>query len=301
MRLRIILVTVVLLAVLAGCATGTSTGSTSQKLRVVAAENFWGSIAAQLGGSHVQVTSVITNPAADPHDYEPTPDDGRTVATANYVIANGLGYDEWLHDLLAANPVSGRVTLDIGALTGHLVGDNPHRWYFPADVHTVIAQITADYKRLDPSDAADFDSLRRSYESNALHDYDTTIADIHQRYAGVAVGASESIFQGLADATGLNLVTPGSFLDAISEGTDPTAQDKITVDQQLTNGTVKVFVYNSQNSTPDVQRLVDEANQHHIPVATVTETLTPATATFQDWQTQQLHDLAAALATATGH
>jgi zinc/manganese transport system substrate-binding protein len=289
------------LIVLAGCASTAKTASASGTLRVVAAENFWGSIAAQLGGSHVHVTSIIANPAADPHDYEPTPDDGTTVATANYVIANGLGYDQWLHDLLDANPVSGRVTLDVGDITGHQVGDNPHRWYFPGDVHTVIAHITDDYKRLDPAHAADFESLRRTYESNSLHDYDAALADIRQRYAGVAVGASESIFDGLAQATGLNLVTPASFLDAISEGREPTAQDKTTVDQQLTDTTVKVFVYNSQNSTPDVQRLVDEANQHHIPVTTVTETLTPSDATFQDWQTTQLHDLATALATATGH
>jgi zinc/manganese transport system substrate-binding protein len=59
-------------------------------------------------------------------------------------------------------------------------------------------------------------------------------------------------------------------------------------------------VYNSQNSTPDVQAQVDAAKKQNIPVATVTETLAPANASFQDWQVSQLHGLEDALHTATG-
>src|SRR5437899_1473994 len=66
---------------------------------VVAAENFWGSIAAQLGGDRVQVTSIIDNPNADPHDYEPTTADARDIATARFVIENGIGYDPWAQKL----------------------------------------------------------------------------------------------------------------------------------------------------------------------------------------------------------
>jgi zinc/manganese transport system substrate-binding protein len=126
------------------------------------------------------------------------------------------------------------------------------------------------------------------------------IAQINQRYAGTAVGASESIFVGLAEATGLDLKTPAAYLTAISEGTDPTAQDKATVDQQISEHQIKVFVYNSQNSTPDVKTLVDAATAKGIEVTTVTETLSPATLSFQDWQSAQLQQLADALAKATG-
>src|SRR4051794_24468845 len=58
-------------------------GAASRTIRIVAAENFWGSIAGQLGGSHVQVRSIIDSPDADPHDYEPTAADGRAIATAD--------------------------------------------------------------------------------------------------------------------------------------------------------------------------------------------------------------------------
>src|SRR6266404_2439391 len=122
----------------------------SAQIHVVAAENFWGSIAAQLGGNRVQVTSVISNPATDPHDYEPTALDARTIAGAQLVIVNGIGYDPWAPKLLAASPVAGRLTLTVGGLLGLKDGDNPHQWYSAAHVRQVIAAITADYKRLDP-------------------------------------------------------------------------------------------------------------------------------------------------------
>jgi len=99
---------------------------------------------------------------------------------------------------------------------------------------------------------------------------------------------------------GLRLVTPPTFLKAISEGTEPTAADKTTVDRQIADGLIKVWVYNSQNSTPDVKRITDAARKRGIPVTTITETLVPASASFQDWQSRQLQALAAALAQARG-
>lgn len=267
----------------------------TNKVKAVVAENFWGSIAAQLGGSYAEVTSIISSPDADPHDYEATADDGRTVATAQYVVANGAGYDPWVQKLADANPNPQRNLLDIADMLGVKEGDNPHRWYFPGDVDKVIDRITADYKKLDPADAACFDQLNADYKTNGLKRYNDLLAQIKQRYAGTPVGASESIFVGLADATGLKLVTPASYLDAISEGNDPTAQDKATVDGQINDNQIKVFVFNSQNATPDVQSLVDQAKAKQIPVSTVTETLAPADATFQDWQSAQLQQLLDAL------
>src|SRR5476649_621477 len=137
-------------------------------LRVVAAENFWGSIATQLGGNRVQVTSVITNPATDPHEYEPTAVDARTLAEAQLVIVNGIGYDPWVPQLLAANPVKGRLVLTVGDLVGIKPGGNPHRWYSPSNVQQVISAIVADYKQLDPADAAYFDRQKALFETKEI-------------------------------------------------------------------------------------------------------------------------------------
>ena len=246
------------------------------------------------------MTSLITNPDTDPHDYEPTPGDGREIASARLVIVNGIGYDPWADKLLSANRASGRDVVKVGDLVGLKEGDNPHQWYSPETVEKVISQITAEYKKRRPADAAYFDQQHEKFESSGLAGYHAVIADIKAKYAGTAVGASESIFAPLAGPLGLRLVTPESFLDAISEGNDPTAADKATVDQQIASKAIKVFVFNSQNSTPDVQRLVNAAKANGIAVTTVTETLTPKGATFQAWQTAQLRALERALATATG-
>jgi zinc/manganese transport system substrate-binding protein len=284
-------------AALAGSATG---AGRSSALRVVAAENFWGSIAAQLGGDRVQVTSVITSPATDPHDYEPTAADARAFADAQLAIVNGVGYDPWASNLLAADPVGERIELTVGDLLGLEAGDNPHRWYSPADVHRVIGAISADYAKLDPGHAAYFRRRRARFEARSLRRYEQLLATIRRRYAHAPVGASESIFAPLARALGLDLVTPRSFLNAISEGTEPTAADKTTIDRQIARRQIRVWVYNSQNSTPDVARITDAARKRGIPVTTVTETLSPPTASFEAWQVRQLEALAAALHRATG-
>ena len=269
-------------------------------LQVVAAENFWGSIASQLGGDRVHVTSVITSPATDPHDYEPTAADARTMAGAQMAIVNGIGYDPWAGQLIAANPVHGRVVLTVGDLVGIKPGGNPHRWYSPKDVQRVIDQIVRDYTKLDPKNAGYFKQQKARFETRGLAQYNRLIATIKRKYHGVSVGASESIFAPLAQALGLKLLTPASFLKAISEGTEPTAADKTTIDRQIARKQIKVWVFNSQNSTPDVQRITDAARKQGIPVTTITETPTPAAVTFQGWQSRQLETLAAALAKATG-
>jgi len=284
-----------LIVALSSCGLTSTPQASSGKVEVVAAENFWGSIAAQVGGDKVDVTSIIANPATDPHDYDPTASDARLIAGARYFIVNGAGYDPWASKLAAANPVPGRRILDVSVLAGVQDGGNPHMWYSPDIVGKVIDRITADLKQLDAGDSAYFDQQGRNYMTGGLKDYHDSIAAIKKKYAGTPVGASESIFAYMAPALGLELITPPGYLKAISEGTDPSAADKATVDQQVTTGQVKVFVFNSQNSTPDVQSVVNKARAARVPVVQITETLSPAGTTFQDWQTSQLKALLAAL------
>ena len=266
-------------------------------IQVTAAENFWGSIASQLGGKHAHVVSIITNPNTDPHDYEPTAADARTLAGSAMVIENGIGYDPWVPKLLAADQAS-ITTLDVGSLLGVAPGSNPHRWYNPTDVRAVIDRMVEDYQKLDPADARYFTQRRTEFTNVDLKSYDTEIAAIKARYAGTPVGASESIVAMLAPSLGLDLITPPTFLQAISEGTDVSVADKETIDNQIRDHLIKIYVYNSQNVTPDVQAQLDEVRAEHIPVATITETLQPAGDTYQGWQTRQLVGIANALARA---
>lgn len=295
------LLAAVVLVIPTACAAGaTSVGAVSGPITVTATISAWGSVLAQLGGSRVHAVSIISNPNTDPHDYEPTPADARTMATSSVFVENGIGYDAWATRALAANPVSGRTVVDVGALLDVPDGGNPHRWYSPADVDAVAGAITSALKHADPADARYFDRRHASFVTTGLAGYHRLIGQIRSTYAGVPVGASESIFAPLAAALHLDLVTPASFLRAISEGVDPSSADEKAIDKQISDHAIKVYVFNSQNGTPDVSAQVKHAEAEGIPVTSITETLTPATASFQQWQVAQLRSLQAALRQATG-
>jgi zinc/manganese transport system substrate-binding protein len=278
----------------AGCATSAATGQDSRMLQVIAGENFWGSIAAQLGGAHVSVTSIVTDPNADPHEYESNTADARAFATARYVILNGAGYDTWGQKLLDANPADGRVVLTVADLLGKHEGDNPHFWYNPEYVERVADRITSDYKTLDPTDAAYFTQQRSTFEA-ALKPYHDQIASIQAKFAGQKVGATESIFAYMASALRLDLTSPPAFMQAVSEGNDPPVNSVAEFQQQITQRQITVLVYNIQTETSVTNTLKQLAAQRKIPIVGISETMQPPNATFQDWQAAQLRSLQNAL------
>jgi zinc/manganese transport system substrate-binding protein len=289
-----------LISLLSGCSmTGTQRSTASAKtsatlLHVVAGENFWGSIAAQLGGSYVAVSSIVSSPTGDPHDYESTANDARAIALADYVILNGAGYDDWGTKLLDANPSEGRKVLNIADLVGKKAGDNPHLWYNPTFVEQAAQQITADYKALDPSSASYFDQQHTTFEK-ALTPYRAMIASIKQTYAGADVGISESIFIYMADALGLHVLTPAAYYTAEANGTEPPADSVAIFNQQLETKQIKVFILNVQTIDNTVRNLQQEVATQHIPVVEISETVRPANGSFEDWQLAQLTALRNAL------
>lgn len=283
-----------LLPAVVGCAPEAANGQDSGVIQVVAGENFWGSIAAQLGGSRVRVTSIVTDPNADPHEYESNTNDARAFAAARYVILNGAGYDTWGQKLLDANPVSGRKVLTVADLLGKHEGDNPHFWYSPDDVERVVARITADLTALDPTDASYFSQQHAAFET-ALKPYHDRIAAIKAKFAGQKVGATESIFVYLASALGLDLISPPAFMQAVAEGNDPPASSVAAFQQQISSRQITVLVYNVQTVTAVTTNLKQLASQQNIPVVGISETTQPPDTTFQEWQLAQLLTLENAL------
>jgi zinc/manganese transport system substrate-binding protein len=290
----------VALLALAGCGGGGATADSGGKLNVVAAEDFWGSIAEGVGGDRVAVTDIITNPAADPHDYEATGDDARAFAGAQVSVVNGIGYDEWASKLLAASPDDSRTEVEVGEVLALEAGDNPHQWYSPESVHKVIDALLGAFEEADPGHDAYYEERAAAFEKKGLARYNALIAQIKEEFDGTKVGASESIFEPLAPALGLDLVTPDGFMDGIAEGTEPSPSDKATADHQIADGEIDLWVYNSQNATPDVKRLNEAAESAGIPIATVTETLTPEGASFQAWMARELEGIQQALREGAG-
>jgi zinc/manganese transport system substrate-binding protein len=283
------------LVLVVAIACGSQPSGPSGTLKVVAGENFWASIAAQVGGSKVSVHTVISDPNADPHEYETTTDDARAFAGADLVILNGAGYDAWGSKLLAASPSNHRQEMDVARLLGKRAGDNPHLWYDPGAVVKVADAITAGYKSIDPADAGYFDQQRKEF-TKALEPYTNEISNIKQKYSAAPIGATESIFVYMAEALSLNLTTPPAFMDAIAEGNGPPAGAVAQFHDQVAGNQIKVLIFNVQTATAVTTNLKALAAAHHIPAVGVSETLHPQGAKFQDWQLAQLKSLENALA-----
>ena len=277
-----------LLPLLQACASGSASSSGDERrLSVVAAENFWGSVATQLGGSHVTVTSVVTGPAADPHEYESSTKDARAFAEADYVILNGAGYDDWGKKLLASTPSGSRKVLVIADLLGMHAGDNPHFWYSPNYVGRVADKITADYKSLDSAAGPGFDRLRANF-ATALRPYQQKISSMATAFRGLKVAATEDIFVYLAQALGLDLISPPTFMRAVAEGNEPPAPSVIAFQTQLSSHLVRILVFNVQTQSAVTNNIQQSARRLGIPVVGISETLQPPEAKFQDWQLNQL-------------
>jgi zinc/manganese transport system substrate-binding protein len=262
-------------------------------LNVIAAENQYGSLVRQLGGACVQVSSVMSDPSADPHEFETSVAVNRSYSSAQLVVENGLGYDDWSDRIIGTLSPKPAV-VNAGRVLGLQVGDNPHVWYSPTYITRINAAITAALKQLSPR-AADYFDAQAQQTEQALQPYYDEVAQIRARYSGTPVGATESIFVYLAEATGLNLISPPGFMNAISEGNSPSAPDVRTFQDQITQSQIKLLVYNQQTVSNLTSQLQTLAQSNRVPVVGVTETMVPQDSTFQAWQTAQLQSIQGAL------
>jgi zinc/manganese transport system substrate-binding protein len=274
--------------------TSNSTNSSAPQIQVVAAENFWGSLMQQLGGNRINVTSIVTDPNADPHEYESNAYDARAIANANIVIVNGVGYDDWALKLISANNNPNQTVLNVGDLLGRANGTNPHLWYNPTYVNTTVKQMYLDLVKADPSHASYY-AQRYANLTASLAQVDGRMAEIKQQFAGTKVASTESIFVYLANATGLDLISPPAFMDAVAEGVDPPVQSVSQFENQLESGNVSVLVYNEQTVTPLTQQIKQIATQYNVTIVGVTETIQPPDVPFQVWMNAELLQLQNAL------
>ncbi len=255
------------------------------KLAVVAAENFYGDIARQVGGDHVDVVSILNNPDQDPHLFETTPGIVRQIADAQIVVLNGADYDPWMDKLLAAAPRPGRLVVNVAALTAAKTGGNPHLWYDPATMPRVAVAMEAAFNKADPAHAKDY-SARLAATLASLARINERAAQMKTRFKGQAITATEPVFGLMADALGLT-VRNQRFALAMMNDTEPSARDVAAFENDLKDRKVKALLYNKQVSQKVTQRLLDIAKKAKVPVVGVTETQ-PADMSFQDWMLSEL-------------
>jgi zinc/manganese transport system substrate-binding protein len=279
---------------LAGQAASDSNGPCPrQPVAVLAVENFYGNLVQQLGGQCVNVTVILSDPDADPHAFQPTAGDIRAFQTASLVMLNGLGYDDFADKALGTLSKQPAV-VRAGDVLNLQVGANPHVWYSAGYVDQLRAAITGKLKQVAPDASSYFDTQAAALDES-FGTYRQLIGQINGQYANAPVGATESIFVDMSYSTGLKLLSPPEFMQAIAEGNDPSAQDIATFQNQLKGKQVKVLVYNVQTVTPITEQLKQMARDANIPIVGVSETMPVGAQTFQGWQAGQLRLLANAL------
>ena len=249
-------------------------------LAVVAAENFYGDIARQIGGDGVAVTSILSNPDQDPHMFEASPSVARGLARARVVVANGVGYDPWMDKLLAAGAAPGRVVVVAGALVGKQAGDNPHIWYDPATALAVAGALSEAFGAADSAHAEVY-ARRLAAFRESLTPMQGRIAALRGRLAGVPVTATEPVLGVLLARLGVE-DRNGGFQRAVMNGTEPAASEIAAFEADLKGRRVRMLVYNSQASGPIAARMARLARAQGVPVIGVTET-EPAGKTYQAW------------------
>jgi zinc/manganese transport system substrate-binding protein len=265
----------------------------SQPVKIVAAENFYGDIARQIGGADVAVTSILSNPDQDPHEFEASPSTARALADAAVVVYNGADYDPWAAKLLGASPSSSRQTIVAATLVGKKSGDNPHVWYDPNTAAILAGTLAGTLAKLDLANQTGYRSRLATFD-HSMTPLAGQISALKRKYAGMAVTATEPVFGYMADALGLDM-RDRRFQLAVMNDTEPSAADIAAFERDLRSRAVKLLIYNNQTSDALTRHMRVLAQEAGVPVVGVSET-EPPDKDYQEWMRSQLDAIDRALA-----
>jgi zinc/manganese transport system substrate-binding protein len=261
-------------------------------INIVAAENFYGDVARQIGGNLVAVTSILSNPDQDPHLFEADPSVARAISNAQLVVYNGLDYDPWVEKLLASARNPNRTAISVGDLIQKKPGVNPHIWYDPQTMLTYATALATDLERLDSQHSAGYARNLQAFR-RSLAPIEARISTLRKRVAGAPVTATEPVFGYMLDALGLQSRNT-RFQTAVMNDTEPGALEVARFENDLRTHQVRLLVYNSQASDPVAQRMLGIAKASGIPVVGATET-EPRGTTYQTWISDELDAVQGAL------
>jgi zinc/manganese transport system substrate-binding protein len=266
----------------------------NKKLTVVAAENFWGSIAMQIGGEHVSVTSVISDPSTDPHLYDSGAKDASAITNANIVIVNGLGYDDFMDKILGASQNNQRTVIRVSEVVGAQAGDNPHLWYDISRIGLVATTIQQKFSAADPANSAAYVQNLKDF-LDGVQPLLATVQTISTTYAQAPVAYTERVPGYLLNLANLSVKSPATFASAIEDGNEPTPADQAAMLALINKKQIRALLYNRQADSLVTQGIRAAAIQNNIPVVAVTETIPDKNTTYQAWQQTQLNALLKAL------
>lgn len=309
--------------VLAGCSAtpAADAGGGDGVIQVVASTNVYGSLAEQIGGDRVDVTSIITSASQDPHSYEASARDRLTVQDAELVIENGGGYDSFIDTLIGESDVhvftAASFSHDYPGNEGHedaesdehaeedhaeeegheghdhIEGFNEHVWFDPHTMIHVVEGIAAEFSEIDPDGEADFTAAAAEIVSD-LEGFEAELESIGAEAGSASVFVTEPLPGYIAAAAGLTDVTPEGFAEAVEEGADVAPATLLAALDVIEGGEVKALLTNAQTGGAETQRVEEAAGAAGIPVVAFTELLEDGSS-YSEWMRDAIQDLAAAL------
>ncbi|MCQ4079275.1 zinc ABC transporter substrate-binding protein [Streptomyces sp. RB6PN25] len=272
-----------------------SAGGSGKKIVAVGAENEYADVINQIGGQYVSVTGIMSNPNTDPHTFEADPKVAHTVSTAQLIVQNGIGYDDFMSKIEQASGSSSRQVINVQKLLGLPDSTpNPHLWYKPTTMPAVAKAIADDLATIDPSHKAYYQANVTKFD-DSLQSWNQAITQLKSAYPGAPVATTEPVADYLLDAAGIKNLTPWAFQTDVMNGTDPSPQDVATEKSLFTQHKVKAFVYNQQVTDTLTQSLLTLAKQNNIPVVGVYETMPTPGYTYQSWMNAEVSALNGAL------
>lgn len=316
--------------VLTGCAS--TPAADDDRIQVVASTSVYGDLAATIGGQHVVVTSIISNPAQDPHSYEATARDQLAISRADLVIHNGGGYDSFVEVLLEASG-SDAVVIEAVAASGllgddhdhgvdnhddhghedddheghdhgdedhgheghdHIAGFNEHVWYDLHAAEAIVEEIVHELGHLAPELSAEFETNAGPLLAGIAEVHDRS-HELQHDFSGLSFAVSEPVPVYLLQGAGLSDVTPPDFAEAIEEGADVPPAALLQMLQLIEHGEIALLGYNEQTSSPETERVLAVAREAGIPVVSFTELL-PEGADYVSWMRANLQAIEDALA-----
>lgn len=261
----------------------------SRPIRVVTSLNFYGEAAEKVAGKYGSVESIIDNDSVDPHDYQPGTQQAKQVSAANLVITNGLGYDQWLNQLIvAAHPNVHQINVAT-QVAGKKAGDNEHVWYQPGVMAKLTRQLAQEYSRIDPQHAEYYHDNARAYVKQ-LDQIEQQVAQLQQQQSGSRlVDVSEPVFDYALTGLGYR-INDAHFEKAVEDGDDPSPKDIQEIRDDIMHHRIAFFVVNQQSEDRIVTNLVNLAKRHGVPVLKVTEEK-PNGQTYVNWMLDQYRQL----------
>ncbi len=271
-----------------------ATAAEADPIKIVAAENFYGGVAQQIAGDSATVTSILTNPNQDPHEFTSSASTARAVADADIVIYSGIGYDSWMEKLLSTSGKPSRVVIAVAELIGAKDGDNPHIWYSPKTMPALGAKLLEVLSKLDAAGAGGDQKRLEDFKASLQPELEK-IAQLRTSTSGVEVTATEPVFGYMAGALGFKMLNY-DFQVRIMNDAEPAADQTAAFEKSLQTREAKILFYNSQVVDPATDRLQKIATSAGVPIVGVTETQPPEQKSYVGWMIHELDGVQAAVA-----